>query len=249
MKYLIFVSTIFVALLAGCGNQSSQNDNVNPDNLYALRGVDNSWPPMGESNNVVSKNLVAQNFYLIVDGSGSMASIECSNNRPKMEVAKIALKEFVNKIPTDANIGMLTFDNTGIRETQQLGLNNSNAIKSSIQGLRTGRGTPLRTAIDHGYAALTAQAKQQLGYGEYHLVVVTDGSADIDQSPGTIVSTVLSDSPVNIHTIGFCLNQSHALNIPGKTLYKAADNPEALAEGLESVLAEAPDFNVDSFGG
>jgi hypothetical protein len=54
---------------------------------------------------------------------------------------------------------------------------------------------------------------------------------------------------VNIHTIGFCLNQSHALNIPGKTLYKAADNPEALAEGLESVLAEAPDFNVDSFGG
>jgi len=71
---------------------------------------------------------------------------------------------------------------------------------------------PLSVAIEHGYKALTKQASLQLGYGEYHLVVVTDGEANTGYEPNKAVQSVLTESPVVIHTIGFCIRGSHSLN-------------------------------------
>jgi Ca-activated chloride channel family protein len=267
MKKLSIISSTLVALLAGCDGQTSQNSNnympsgnnsvkVAPFGAnntygteYALNGVNNSWPPMKGSNTGIADNILAQNYYLIVDGSGSMKDVSCSNDRPKMEVAKSALSQFVNKIPSDANVGVFAFDNRGISERQPLKTNNIKAVNQSIQDIKIGNSTPLSTAISQGYIALTEQAKKQLGYGEYHLVVVTDGAADDNEKLSMKVNKVLGESPITIHTIGFCIDKNHSLNVEGKTLYKAANNPEDLAKGLESVLAEAQDFNLDSFGG
>lgn len=51
-----------------------------------------------------------------------------------------------------------------------------------------------------------------------------------------------------LHTIGFCIGEKHSLNQPGRTLYRAADNPEQLRAGLADVLAEAPSFADQKFG-
>ena len=58
---------------------------------------------------------------------------------------------------------------------------------------------------------------------------------------------MLNESPVVLHTIGFCIGSRHSLNQAGRTIYKAADNPGALQQGLADVLAEAPQFSVQKF--
>jgi hypothetical protein len=95
---------------------------------------------------------------------------------------------------------------------------------------------------------LTDQARSQLGYGEYHLVVVTDGEPDPDsEDPTPVVEEILEQSPVVLHTVGFCIDDDHVLNQRGRTFYAAATNPRELREGLQAVLAEADTFDATQF--
>jgi len=80
------------------------------------------------------------------------------------------------------------------------------------------------------------------------LVVVTDGQPSKGEDPTRIVHDVLDNSPVLIHTIGFCLSENHSLNQRGSTYYRAANDIDSLRSGLDQVLAEAPNFRVDNFG-
>jgi hypothetical protein len=79
------------------------------------------------------------------------------------------------------------------------------------------------------------------------LVVVTDGHASKGEDPTPAVNRILGESPVVVHTIGFCIGERHPLNQPGRTYYRSANNPRALQQGLETVLAESPDFSVTQF--
>ncbi len=220
-----------------------------PEMMYALRAADNTWPAIETTQQVVADNLSRNNYYLVLDGSGSMGNGECASGKTKIEVAKSAMAEFISKIPDDANIGLLVFDNGGTSERVALGPNSKDRMDNEIRKVQTGGGTPLDSAIRLAYKSLTRQAESQLGYGEYHLVVVTDGEASSGQNPASIVATVTSRSPVVLHTIGFCISGKHSLNQAGVVLYKSANNPVELARGLDSVLAEASDFTVDAFDG
>jgi hypothetical protein len=105
------------------------------------------------------------------------------------------------------------------------------------------KSTPLAAALDTAYAMLTAQAESQLGYGDYTVVIVTDGVADDIAALETSVNRVLATSPIMIHTIGFCIAADHSLNRAGRTVYRAANNPAELRQGLQEVLAESESFD------
>lgn len=215
---------------------------------YGQRGVENTWPDVGDEPLLnVASNLTAANYYLVIDGSGSMADSRCSNGRPKIDVAKESLIAFIKQIPEDANVGIYAFDNAGARERLALGNHSVAKQIGVINSIRANGGTPLSHGVVTGHAQLTAMGKRQLGYGEYHLVVVTDGEASTGYSPSEAVDQLLIRTPINLHTIGFCIDGGHSLNRPGYVLYKAADDPESLNEGLASVLAEAPVFDLSSF--
>jgi Ca-activated chloride channel homolog len=189
---------------------------------------------------------IQRNYYVVFDASGSMAQSKCSGNESKLTVAKRALVEFTAKLPADANLGLLVFDSGGVRELITLATVNKNAAAQAINMVDAGGATPLAEAIQKAYLALTAQGRKQLGYGDYNLVVVTDGEAS-GSDPRTVVDTVLRDSPVVLHTVGFCIGETHSLNQPGRVVYRAADNPAELASGLADVLAESPTFDAKSF--
>ena len=78
-------------------------------------------------------------------------------------------------------------------------------------------------------------------------MIVTDGEASSGEDPTRIVQWILDYSPIQIHTIGFCIGTNHSLNIPGRTVYKAADNPQQLEKGLQDVLAESEQFDISEF--
>jgi len=57
--------------------------------------------------------------------------------------------------------------------------------------------------------------------------------ANPGQDPTPAIDRLLNESPACWHTIGFCIGSSHSLNPPrSATIYKAADNPGALQQGL-----------------
>lgn len=216
---------------------------------YGDIGTANDWPNLGDSFGGVADNISSANYYLVLDGSGSMEDSGCSNGRAKIDVAIDSLKSFVDKIPANANVGVFAFDRQGVGERLPIANNGKQKIHRVLDTIKAGRGTPLSLAVEAGNTALTNQAKKQLGYGEYHLVIVTDGEANKGYEPDSAVRMLLQNSPIVIHTVGFCINENHSLNQPGYTLYKAADDPASLAAGLDSVLAEAPDFSVSGFSG
>jgi Ca-activated chloride channel homolog len=213
---------------------------------YALRADDYSWPVLKDSNKVAD-SLLTKNYYLVIDGSGSMLEAECSQGSNKMTVAKQAFQTFVSDLPADANIGLYAFDKAGIGERVALGQHNREQLQQALLQISPGGGTPLSLSIADGYQALTAQASSQLGYGEYHLVVITDGLASSGYSPETDINNILASTPINIHTIGFCIDDQHPLNQPGYTFYRSANDPSSLQAGLQEVLAEAPDFTLTEF--
>lgn len=189
---------------------------------------------------------IRRNYYVVFDASGSMAQVKCSGEESKLTVAKRAVAEFAEKLPADVNLGLMVFDNSGIRQLIALSPLQRGAAARAIDSIRAGGGTPLAESIRQGYAALTEQGRRQFGYGEFHLVVVTDGEAT-GENPQAAVNTLLASSPVVLHTIGFCIGDNHSLNQPGRVVYRAADNPTELAQGLAEVLAESPSFNVKAF--
>ena len=206
-----------------------------------------AWPPAKDESAAVAADLFARNYYVVLDASGSMNEKGCSGEQTKIKAAKDALKAFVENVPATANLGLLVFDGRGVNEWLPLGLNNRRSFHDQIDAVKANASTPLRASIATAYSKLQGQGARQLGYGEYHLVIVTDGHADQGQDPTAIVNKIIGESPVVVQTIGFCIGAKHALNQAGRTLYREANNVEDLRQGLADVLAEAPQFAVTEF--
>lgn len=225
--------------MAGC-------DAVGPSDSKSPTSTSTVWPPAGQDVALVS-NLTARNYYVIFDGSGSMSNMACKGAGSKMEQSRAALTVFAKGIAKNTNLGLLAFDNQGITERISLATDNREQFILEVNKVTPSGQTPLADSIQQGREALEQQARRQLGYGEYNLVIVTDGEASSGQDPTDEVDSILQQTPIIIHTIGFCIGTRHSLNQPGRTLYKAADSPEELQRGLDEVLAESPSFDVKQF--
>jgi len=240
--------------LAACGSDDSAPATVADepnDPSYARSALSDNWPPLTEQATAPSAvaSVTASNYYVVLDASGSMLRTECSGGGTKIEAAIAALDTFMQQVPAEANLGLAVFDENGTSERVPLASGNRDAFREALAQTRAGGGTPLRTSMTLAYDKLIEQGQHQLGYGDYHLVVVTDGVPDPrSEDPAPIVRTMTALSPVVLHTIGFCIGTDHVLNQPGRAYYVAADSPEQLSQGLDSVLAEAPSFDVVAFG-
>ncbi len=214
--------------------------------LYALQPLKDSWPMASNNENDLSvqSELLTKNYYIVLDGSGSMRKAECSDGRQKIDVAIEALQVFAGSLPGDSNFGLAVFRNDQIKEVIPLGRVQQGV---RIPTFKPEGSTPLKSSIGFAYERITRQAKKQLGYGEYNLVVITDGEASEGQNPVQVVNAILQESPVILQTIGFCIGVNHVLNQPGRSAYKAANNSAELQRGLKDITAESPDFRVDSF--
>ncbi len=214
-------------------------------------GLTPPWPPLAEDDQSAIDdagiNQFESNIYLVLDGSGSMADDKCADGSTKMEVAKRAVAEFVRALPANVAVGLAAFDTNGLSERVALATGDRGNVFDTVRAIEPGGGTPLKYAIRLAYERLTEQANAQLGYGEYQIVVITDGAATSGQDPRDTVNEINRVSPVVINTVGFCIGVDHALNQTGRTLYTAADDYNSLRQGLDSVLAESPDFKVLSF--
>ncbi len=205
------------------------------------------WPPLDKDAQLAA-NPLARNYYLVFDASGSMGDRDCVGDASKLSAAKLALATFARSIPADANVGLAVFGQKGIAELLPLHTNSRAQLDATVRRVFAGGGTPLRSSMALGVKALTEQAKRQLGYGEYHLVVITDGEFNpSSEDPRETVESLLRTTPIVVHTLGFCIGEKHSLNQPGRVLYRAANSQKELEQGLVAVLAESPEFRLLEF--
>jgi len=193
----------------------------------------------------VADKMITRNFVIVFDDSGSMADPDADGNR-KIDTAKKAVVEWSKSVPPGANVGLVSFFN-GVWSLQPLTPASKERLISTVLAISQGGRTPLSAAFQKSFLMLTKQGLQQLGYGEYTIVVITDGQAS---SPGQLnkwVHFVLDNSPIQIYTIGFGIGTDHTLNQPGLTQYKPAENLAELQKGLKEVLAEADTFDETEF--
>lgn len=207
-----------------------------------------TWPFVSEAqiNGSLAENLTARNFILIFDGSGSMGESDCAGSSRKIDIAKKAVVAWSKSVPSDANLGLYTFHNQGV-STLPLASGSREAFMETIDRIYPGGKTPLAQAMLHAYRAFTEQGRRQLGYGEYTIVVVTDGIANDPEALQKTVDAILARTPIIVYSIGFCIGDQHSLNQPGRTIYTSADNPAQLQEGLQKVLAESEAFDESEF--
>jgi uncharacterized protein with von Willebrand factor type A (vWA) domain len=144
------------------------------------------------------------------------------------------------------NLGLWVFDSFGNSERVSLNSGNRAQFLTEVQKTRAGGRTPLTESIEQGVNRLVQQRDKQLGYGEFRLIVVTDGEATGRPLPQAVAYA--RERRIPIYTIGLCLGADHELRKYSVT-YRAADSIEALKRGLEETLAETNMFDPQTFPG
>lgn len=212
-----------------------------------------SWPSPLEGTEVATGEYTERNLVVVLDDSGSMGS-NCGDV-VKMSVAKRALQDFVGSLPQTENLGLVALNDSSDRGSHVLvpidhGAANRQAFLDAVGRIRANGNTPLGRAIEDAEQMLEDRGRRQLGYGEYRLVVVTDGEATDGDRMKQAVDRLLTQTPVRIFTIGFCIDEGHALNRPGWTNYRTARTVQELIDGLAEARAEADAFApITSFPG
>ncbi len=264
MKTLTSLAVLVLAggILAACDDPNQGSGNSNQGTSTSVASITTTaptaaptkvkwvWPGKVKDATklVIDPMQTRKNYVIVFDGSGSMSYSDCSgpNHRNKYEAGRDAVIDFSKVIPVDANLGLVVFDRRGIYTRVELGIGNRAAFANEVSSVQVESGTPLKSSIRLGYDMLTAQGQKQFGYGTYSLIIVTDGAPSPNsQNPTGIVNEIVDNTPVEVHTVGFCIGGNHPLNQKGRTFYASADSPEKLLEGLKSVLAEQADATGD----
>lgn len=229
---LIYILCVALTFFVGCGEEKKQTQ---PKQVE--KEIERVEIPLDDAQGEAS---LARNFYFVFDGSGSMAD-ECAG-QVKLKGAKDAVREFLTKIPADANLGLFVFDARGAREVTPLGPDNRDDLMQSIDYVKAGGVTPLAESITFGTNQLMKRYKKQLGYGEYRLIAVTDGKAD--DIPEAAQYAARYGMP--IYAIGLCIEGDHPLRAYAVS-YREANNYDDLQRALEETLAELPLFDATEF--
>jgi Ca-activated chloride channel family protein len=155
----------------------------------------------------------------------------------RIEAAKWAVKTFLKEsVPAEVNVGLYVFDGAGRSERVPIAKDNRAELARAIDALAGGGNTPLNASIRFGVDQLLRQRARQLDYGEYYLVVATDGEAtDGDTAPTVAYAT---QHGIPIITLGYCLKQDHPL-ARGSFSYRNANSPAELLAALKETQAEA----------
>lgn len=191
---------------------------------------------------------------VVFDASGSMDEnipVKDGKELEKMKVAKLALAKSLLGIPKGTNVGVLVFSASNLDTNQEwvypIGPVDKTKLAAAIQLPLPGGGTPLGEYIKKGADALLAEREKNRGYGNYTLVVVTDGIASDGGLVETYVPLVMARG-IKLNVIGLAIRADDFL-AERSTSYQSADDVDSLATAVSKAVAEIPsdkDGRVDA---
>ena len=189
------------------------------------------------------------NIVVILDASGSMQDkFSGDRTKSKMEAAKSALQEVLLKVPDDTHIGLLVFSGVNIQNewVYPLGPKDTQKLIAAINLPQPSGNTPLGKYIRIGANRLLDQREKQYNYGNYRLLVVTDGEAS-DADKVKHYTPEILNRQIRIDVIGVDMKTDHMLaNVVDS--YRKADNPGELVAAVSQILAETGGTGTDVGG-
>lgn len=199
----------------------------------------------------IKTNIYADNIIIVFDASGSMdRAMSQSDKRPRLPIAQKALKQVLQNIPDNSNIGLFVFGDIKNDNPVQIGPKDLYALNSAIDTIRAGGGTPLGAYMQKASNQLLEQRQKNLGYGRYKLLVVTDGEAGDGDLMQRVAKEVIKRN-LSLEVIGVAMDSNHTLSSTC-TVYRAANNEESLNRAMAAAVAEtkaipASDTNESDF--
>ena len=189
------------------------------------------------------------NIVVILDASGSMQEkFSGDQTKSKMAAAKAALLEVLSKVSEDTHIGLLVFSGANIQNewVYPLGPKEMQRLTAAIQLPQPSGNTPLGRYIRIGANRLLEQREKQYNYGNYRLLVVTDGEAS-DPDKVKYYTPEILNRQLRVDVIGVDMTTDHML---AKVVdsYRKADNPGELVAAVSQILAETVDTGRDVSG-
>ncbi len=206
---------------------------------------------------VVSLPRVEGTVILAFDVSGSMAADDMQPTR--MEAAKAAARDFVERQPPSVQIGVVAFSDSGF--AVQAPTNDQEAILASINRLTPERGTSLASGILASLNALASDAQQapllysnltpaptptptpvpEGTYAPAVIVLLTDGENNERPDP-LAAAQAAAERGVRIHTVGIGSAAGTTLHIEGFTVHTQLN--EALLQQI-SQLTDGAYYNAE----
>ena len=189
------------------------------------------------------------NIVVILDASGSMQDkFSGDRTKSKMEAAKAALQQVLANIPDGTQIGLLVFSGANIHSewVYPLGPKDTEKLITAIHLPQPSGDTPLGRYIRIGANRLLEQREKQYNYGNYRLLVVTDGEASDTDKVKHYTPEILNRQ-IRIDVIGVDMKTDHMLaNVVDG--YRKADNPGELVAAVSQILAETGGTGTDVGG-
>ena len=194
-------------------------------------------------------DLHTENIIVILDASGSMKEkFRADQSKSKMDAAKEALKEVLAKIPDNTQIGLLVFSGSNVQNdwVYPLGPKNTEQLLAAIALPQPGGGTPLGQYMRIGTNRLLEQREKQYNYGNYRLLIVTDGVAQDEGKVAQYTPEILGRQ-IRVDVIGVDMQTDHLLAKDADS-YRKADNPGELVAAVTQILAETGGTGTDLDG-
>ncbi len=194
-------------------------------------------------------DLHTDNIIIILDASGSMnEKFRADQSKSKMDAAKEALKEVLSKVPENTHIGLLVFSGSNVQNdwVYPLGPKNTEQLLAAIELPQPGGGTPLGKYMRIGTNRLLEQREKQYNYGNYRLLIVTDGRAQDEEKVAQYTPEIL-DRQIRVDVIGVDMQTDHLLAKDADS-YRRADNPGELVAAVTEILAETGGTGTDLDG-
>lgn len=194
-------------------------------------------------------DLHTENIIIILDASGSMKeNFRGDQSKSKMDAAKEALKTVLAKVPDNTHIGLLVFSGSNVQNdwVYPLGPKNTEQMLAAIDLPLPGGGTPLGKYMRIGANRLLEQREKQYNYGNYRLLIVTDGVAQDEEKVAQYTPEIL-DKQIRVDVIGVDMQTDHLLAKDADS-YRRADNPGELVAAVTQILAETGGTGTDLDG-
>jgi Ca-activated chloride channel family protein len=200
---------------------------------------------------VVDLPRVSGTVILAFDVSGSMAADDMKPSR--MEAAKAAAREFVQRQPSSVQIGVVAFSDSGF--AVQVPTNDQEAILASINRLTPERGTSLANGIlvslntiatAAGQARLasdpTPTAMPPGSHTSAVIVLLTDGENTVAPDPFAAAQAA-ADRGVRVYTVGVGSAAGVTLQVEGFSVHTQLDEAtlQQVAQLTQGVYYHAAD--------
>lgn len=181
----------------------------------------------------------AEHVVILLDASMSMTT-DMTPDQTRMDAAKAAIGRVVEGLPDGVPLGLVAFTTEGRTEWfHPMGPLDKARFREGLAAIEPGGGTPLGAYIEVAANALLKARKASEGFGEYRLIVVTDGEAEDPDRMEAAAQALLARGIV-LDVVGVQMETDHSLARMAQS-YRNADDAGALERAVSALLAETGD--------